>query len=505
MAEILGGLALVMIAATTVLGAMLAIHHDGQQRDLLARALAAESAAGPGAPTLVPDTIWWRVERDGRVQPREGYLEAIDPESLALARTAAEEGAPLLRMGPPWGQVRYAMPLAADGAVAVARLPAASLPGGGAAPRLVALAILAVDAFIFIAFGASLLRGRVVLPLQRLAAAARALAAGASDVRAPVGGARETAEVAIAFNQMTDALAARTEELEKAVADLRGANRELREAQAGLARAEKLAAVGRLAAGVAHEVGNPMGALLAFLDLAGRDPAISEASRQHLARAVAQVERVRRILRQVLDFSRPGRHDSVSFDAGRILEETAGLLRAQAHERGIAIETRSEGTPPLALGDPAAVSQILLNLGLNAVDAVEGASEPRIELLLRPASLARRAGEEAAPAAGRTAADAVECIVTDNGPGVAPEDAPRIFDPFFTTKEPGKGTGLGLSSALRLAEELGGTLELMPGSPGARFVLRLPAANPAAPCGVRTLLRGQGPGRGAAPIPEPQD
>jgi hypothetical protein len=497
MAEILGGLALVMIAATAVLGAMLAMHHEGQQRDLLARALGVEARAPAAGPGVAPDTVWWQLGEDESVRPRDGGAGPIDADSLALARSARESSSPLLQMGPPWGYVRFALPLGRDGRVTVARLPAASLPGGGAAPRLVALAILAIDAAIFIAFGASLLRGRVVLPLRRLAAAARALADGATDVRAPVGGARETAEVALAFNEMTAALAARTDELQKAVSDLRRANREVREAQAGLARAERLAAVGRLAAGVAHEVGNPMGALLAFLDLAGRDAGLSEASREHLARAGAQVERVRRILRQMLDFSRPGRHARVSFDLGAVMEETAGLLRAQAGRQGIRIETQREGIPPPALGDPGTASQILLNLGLNAADAVQGVAAPCIGLVVRPAVGGRaRAGEPAAAAAARRTMNAVECVVFDNGPGVAAEDRERIFDPFFTTKAPGQGTGLGLSNALRLAEEIGGTLELAGDAPGAHFVLRLPAAGSEENCGVRTRVRGSDPTAG---------
>jgi signal transduction histidine kinase len=496
MAEILGGLALVMIAATALLGAMLAMHYDLQQRELLVRALVQEASAAASAPPFLPDTRWWHVTPDGAWRARDGLSEAPDAESRAVAKGAREAGAPVLQTGPPWGYVRFAVPAGRDGGVALARIRAAALPGGGVAPRLVALAILLADAAIFIAFGASLLRGRVVLPLRRLAAAARALADGAPNVRAPVEGARETVEVAVAFNDMTAALAARTEELEKAVADLRRANRDVKEAQAGLARAERLAAVGRLAAGVAHEVGNPMGALLAFLDLAGRDPGLSPRSREHLSRAGAQVERVRRILRQMLDFSRPGRHTRVAFDLGSAAEETASLLSAQLGRRGITVESVCEGEPSAVLGDPGAVSQILLNLGLNAADAVAGCPAPRIELRVRPAVLRARPGERAAEARARQQPDAVECAVTDNGPGVPPEDRERIFDPFFTTKPPGEGTGLGLSNALRLAEELGGTLEHDPSVAGGCFVLRLPTA-PAEACGVRTRVRSAG--RSSAP------
>lgn len=505
MAEILGGLALLMLSATAVLATVLTMHHEERRREILARALAADAIAPAGSATLFSEGVWWQVEANGEVLARTAGAGSIDGESLALAREAREASAPLLRTGTPWGQVRFARPLGREGRVAVVRLPAASIPGGGTTPPLVALVILAADATIFVAFGASVLRGRVVLPLRRLAAAARALADGDTELRAPVGGTRETVEVALAFNEMTDALAARTEEREKAIADLRHANHELREAQAGLARAARLAAVGRLAAGVAHEVGNPMGALLALLDLAGRDPGLSSQSRRHLEQAGAQVERVRRILRQMLDFSRPAVHESVPFDLGAVMEDTAALLRTQAGRRGVVVHARCEGRRPLALGDPAAAAQILLNLGLNALDAVEGAPEPRVELVVRPSVGRTRAGEPPEAAHDRAVADSVECLVADNGPGIAEADRERIFDPFFTTKPPGKGTGLGISNALRLAEQLGGTLEVLPNGPGARFVLRLAAAAYEGDCGVRTRVRGgaaKGPPQREA---EPQD
>jgi signal transduction histidine kinase len=294
-----------------------------------------------------------------------------------------------------------------------------------------------------------------------------------------VEGVAETAEVAAAFNDMSEALASRTQALEKAVADLRESNRSLRDARAGLDRAERLAAVGRLAAGVAHEVGNPMGALLAFLDLAGRDPGISNAGERHLQKAAVQGERVRVILRGLLDFSRPQRGSLEAVDVERVCTEAADMVRAQRRYAGIELALIVEGTPPPALADPGGVAQIVLNLLLNAADVLESADPEgarRIRVVIRPAPLRTRRGDDPAASAARERFDAVECVVADSGPGVAAEDRERIFDPFFTTKEPGQGTGLGLSNALRLAEQFGGSLDLDGAhAPGAAFVLRLPA------------------------------
>ncbi len=493
-AELLSSLALVMALGMSLLAGVLLLHGEARLRDLLGRALLAEARSPtPFFEPLIPDTKWWRVDDSGGARALDGGGEAIDMESARLAAEAKQRGAALLGLGAPWHPVRFAAPTG-RGEVLVARLPREASLRLRTAPWVVAFGVLVVDALIFSAFGARLLRGRVVLPLARLAAAARALADGAADARAPVEGTRETATVARAFNEMTDALARRGEALEKAVRELREANQSLRTAEAGLVRAERLAAVGRLAAGVAHEVGNPLGAMLAFLDLARRDPALSEPGRAHLEKAGREGERVRRILRQLLDFSRPPALEPAPLDLARLAAETASLVTAQRRYTGVSIRLECQGSVPRAHADAGAVGQILLNLLLNAADATLDAPCPWVQLTLRPAALRLRPGEPPEAAAGRQRADGVACEVRDGGPGVPEEDRERIFDPFFTTKPPGEGTGLGLANALRLAEDLGGSLELAPSAPGegACFVLRLPAADPATGFGVRSELRGEG-------------
>jgi signal transduction histidine kinase len=342
----------------------------------------------------------------------------------------------------------------------------------------VLVGVLIANAAIFTLLGVVLLRRRVISPLMRLAGAARSVAAGGFDARIPVEGTREMVEVGTVFNEMTEALARRTGALEKAVADLRDTNRSLRRARAGLDRAERLASVGSLAAGVAHEVGNPMGALLAFLDLIERDPGLREESRRHLAQAREQGGRVRHILRQLLDFSSPPRAALEPVDLAELAEQTAALVRAQRRYADVAIEVVCEGAPERAQAESAVVAQILLNLVLNAADAVRGADSPRVALRVRAAPLELRRDEADAGAAEREVFDAVECTISDNGPGIPPEIRERVFDPFFTTKSPGEGTGLGLANAQRLAEELGGRLELVEpaAGEGAVFALRLPIA-----------------------------
>jgi signal transduction histidine kinase len=484
--EVLASLALVMGLATLVLVGLIVVHHEGTLRATLGPALLAEARAGALGQPVLPGTLWWELGPDGRFEPRLHGGRAPDAETRRLAGEAREQGAALLRLGGLGDAIRFAAPIGAR-RVAVAQLPATVSHALRREPLLVLGLLGAADLAVFSAFAALLLRRRVVQPLLELAAAARAVGRG-EVARAPIGGPRETAEVAHAWNEMTEALERRSDDLAKAVAELRQANRELRRTRAGLDRAERLAVVGRLAAGVAHEVGNPIGAILAFVELAARDAGLSEASRAHLERASREGGRVRTILRQLLDFSRPVRPAPVPIALAAPLEEARALVAAQAAGRRIRFETRVDPALPLASADPAVVLQILLNLLLNAADAVADAAEPVVRLELAAAPLRTRpAGAEGEGAAARALPDAVECRISDNGTGIAEADRERIFDPFFTTKPPGHGTGLGLSTALRLAEEMEGQLLLVEPPPGFAtcFVLRLPAAGAGGEAAVR--------------------
>ena len=490
-AEVLVSLALLMLAATGVVASVIRSADDARLREVVARSLGSEARAPrPPVHSTFPGTVWWRIPEGGTARPWGPLSDRLDPISRAVAAEAARTQGSVVRPGRGDEAIRFARVLS-DGSVAVARLTEDSSSRLRAVPANLLFGLLAVDAAIFTAFGLFLLRRRVVVPLQRVARAAHTLADGELRGRVPVEGVRETAELAESFNEMGEALAQRTEALEKAVADLRATNRELQEAREGLHRAERLASVGHLAAGVAHEVGNPIGAILAFVDLARRDPAVSDATRGHLARAAEQGGRVRTILRQLLDFSRPSEGRVIPMDLLVAAEEAVGLVAAQ--RRYAALEIRVEGEAPLpaALADPGVVGQVLLNLLLNAGDALCGAGtpSPRIRITVRGVARKRRAGDAPDAAAPRRAPDGIECVVADNGPGVAEENSERIFDPFFTTKDPGEGTGLGLANAQRLLESLGGGLALV--SPGALGGASFHVVLPAAPAGDAQGVRGE--------------
>ena len=456
--EVLTSLALAMVTAIGLLAAFFFEAHSNQLDrlvPLLGRALRDEGQASTVAyADAVATATWFRVEPGASPKPHALTGAVLDDAGLVLAKAAREKNEPLLQTGRPWEPIRFAMPLSGSGLgiVGVAVLPP-SIEGR------VVLLLLVVDVCIFTWLGAYLLRRRVISPLRQLAYTARSIEESGPGPRLAVEGVQEAVEVAEALSDMSEALERRNAELEKAIVDLKGANESLRRARDGLDRSERLAAVGHLAAGVAHEVGNPMGAVLAFIDLAERGQNLSEASRGYLRRAVEQGLRVRQILRQLLDFSRPPRSMRVELDLLGLAEQAAGLVSAQKRYDGIAFEVTGEHVR--AVADQSIVTQILVNLILNGADAVARVDTPRIRLTVAP-------DEE-----GRVA-----CRVEDSGPGVCEEDRERIFDPFFTTKPPGEGTGLGLANALRFAEELGGSLdcERSRALGGASFVLRLPAA-----------------------------
>ena len=457
-AEVLASLALVMVTAIGLLTVFFfeahAKHLD-RLAPLLGRGLREEAANSALAYRDVSASAsWFRVGRSDTSRPHAVTGEVLGDAGLVLAAAVREQNKPLLQAGWPWQPIRFAMPLSgtAPGVVGVAVVQP-SLEGW------IVLGLLLADVFIFTGLGAYLLRRRVVSPLRQLASAAKAIEESGPGHRLAVEGVKEVVDVAEALSDMSQALERRNSDLEKAIADLRSANASLERARDGLDRSERLAAVGRLAAGVAHEVGNPMGAVLAFIDLAGRGPELSEASRGHLRRAVEQGLRVRTILGQLLDFSRPPRPMRTELDLLAQAEQAVALVSAQRGYEGVTFEV--SGGAARALADESIVSQILLNLVLNAADAVAAAEGPRVYLALEV----------------QTSGD-VTCRVEDNGPGVPGEDRQRIFEPFFTTKPPGEGTGLGLANALRFAEELGGSLACEDSAAlgGASFVLCLPAA-----------------------------
>jgi signal transduction histidine kinase len=347
----------------------------------------------------------------------------------------------------------------AAGAVLFAAAAMALAAAGRAS--LAAIAAAGIGIALFVVWGASsMLVRRVAGPVERILDAARDLQSG-SPGELPVLGDSGLGldQAALAFERTASALSGERVRLAGKVTELTTANASLAEARASLVRSEKLATVGRLAAGVAHEVGNPLGAVSGYAELARArlGPEADPAVRDALDRIAAAADRIDRIVRDLLDFARPARLELRAVSVPDALDAALRLASVQARFKQVEVTVGFPVDLPPVLGDERHLSQVFLNLLLNAGDAMGGAGRVRV--------VARRAG------------DGVEVEVSDSGPGIAEEDLPRIFDPFFTTKEPGQGSGLGLAICHAIVESLGGTIDAssQPGG-GAAFVLRLRAA-----------------------------
>jgi PAS domain S-box-containing protein len=235
-----------------------------------------------------------------------------------------------------------------------------------------------------------------------------------------------------------------------------------------LVHAEKMAAVGQLVSGVAHEVNNPLTAILGFADLLMENPDLPENARKDMRVILQEAQRTKQIVQNLLSFARqmPPQRSSVQLNA--ILRRTIQLRSYDFNSHGVDIvEHLDEGLPEV-MGDAHQLQQVFLNILNNAYDAVHEVRHlPRIEIM------STKAGE-----------DAVEVSFRDNGHGVSYPD--KIFDPFFTTKEIGKGTGLGLSICYGILKEHGGEIlcHNNTGRPGATFIVRLPAASHTASLGA---------------------
>jgi signal transduction histidine kinase/HAMP domain-containing protein len=343
----------------------------------------------------------------------------------------------------------------------------------------------------------------ITRPLTRLASAAHDLGGGNYDFRLPPpAGSSEIEELTDAFEAMRQSLKSRvqelhrlTERLEQMVGDRTAAleralaenrtlletlrqwndvlerkveerSRELAEAQSMLIRQDRMAAIGRLAAGVAHEINNPLGILAGFAEgLLDRshDPTLSAEPAfgdfpEYLRLIGQEVERLKSIVQRFLHFARSRAPEKQLIDVNSVAQQVLELLASQARRESKQLSGDLSRESLWVEADPEQLKQVLLNLALNGLDAVDRGGSVRI----------------ATQGCGANA----EIAVSDNGEGIAPELRERIFEPFFSTKPPEKGTGLGLSLCHDLVKENGGEIELNQSSAGqgTEFVVRLPLA-----------------------------
>ncbi len=302
--------------------------------------------------------------------------------------------------------------------------------------------VIAIAQFTIIGTGVVLILGLVVVrPIQRLSASMGQVQHGNLEVNAVPSGTTEIDGLVAGFNDM--------------VARLRRARQVEEDTQRGhLTRVEQLATLGEMAASLAHEIRNPLSGTKAAIDvLAGAETA--EEPRRILRQVSEELGRVDGVVRQLLSFAKPKAPVLARVDLGRLLDDAVMLSGPRATAQGATLEVQRRAEPHDVLADADMVLQVIVNLIINALQAVEGLADATVVL-----STSVRDGQAA-------------CSVRDNGPGVPAGRAVAIFRPFVTTKP--RGTGLGLATSRRLIELQGGRLWLEnPEEPGACFTFTLP-------------------------------
>ncbi|MDD3580138.1 MAG: PAS domain S-box protein [Desulfobacca sp.] len=236
---------------------------------------------------------------------------------------------------------------------------------------------------------------------------------------------------------------------------------ELEKTRSQLIQAEKIASLGRLAAGVAHEINNPLAGILIYAELLLRQMAESAPGRPNVEEIINQTLRCQKIVTRLLEFSRQSLGERTLFDPNSIIQRCVELVKHQAVFHNVKIVQQLDPELPQIIGDPGQLHQVFTNLLLNAVDAMGGLG--RITITSQ----------------ANSSRDGVILSFTDTGSGIPAHIKDKIFDPFFTTKPPGKGTGLGLAIVYGVIQRHGGTIEVAstPGG-GTTFIMNLPLNSP---------------------------
>jgi signal transduction histidine kinase len=302
---------------------------------------------------------------------------------------------------------------------------------------------------------------RLTAALERLTGAARALGRGQLDSRVPPSGDDEVGTLGRTFNQMGEELMQSRAEIVRWNRELedRVASRtaELKQAQAQLVQTQKLAALGQLGAGVAHEINNPLGAVIGHVQLllGDRDPGAADyESLRHIEKGAQRASQVvQNLLRFSVQRKEPVR---TTVDLNKLTRDTLSLTESLIRDLQIALVFDLSEPAPRALADAGQLAQVLLNLTANARTAMASGGTLTVRT--------------------RSEGERVALVVEDTGKGIAPEIRERIFEPFFTTKDDWSNVGLGLSVTYRIVEEHGGRIDVAsePGR-GAVFTVYLPA------------------------------
>ena len=321
-----------------------------------------------------------------------------------------------------------------------------------------------LNTMLLVLVGFYLLSRTVVKPIQRLLRVTEQFKEGEPLPSIQDSSRNEIGRLSRSLTLMLKRLEENKEELRDHISSLEKANLEIKKAQEEIVRSEKLASVGRLAMGVAHEIGNPLGIVLGYLELL-REKDLSRAEkRDFLDRIESEITRISQIIRQLLDFSKPTSGKQKQVNIHNIIRETLDMLSPQPMLTHIKINPDFQAAEEITSTDPDQLRQVFLNVIMNAAHAMirdKDSTEKDFENTLSIKTLDTEGW--------------IELRFEDTGPGISEEDLRHIFDPFYTTKDPGQGSGLGLSVCYMIMERLGGSIraESTLGQ-GATIIIKIP-------------------------------
>jgi two-component system NtrC family sensor kinase len=310
----------------------------------------------------------------------------------------------------------------------------------------IVLIYILLNTVAFVLLGLILLSRTVINPIHKLLRITEEFQEDKPFPQLVESSRNEIGQLFRSLNMMLSRLEENKKELRTHISSLEKANQEIKKAQDEIIKSEKLASVGRLATGVAHEIGNPIGIILGYLELLNREDLDKEERKDLVDRIESETTRVSHIIRQLLDFSRTSGEPQHSSVHGLVME-TIDMLKPQPLTAHMKIEAVLKATADSVWADPNQLKQVFLNIMINAADA-----------MLSDAGPDEGASAKTLAIETNNIRESVEIRFTDAGPGIQQAELLHIFDPFYTTKEPGKGTGLGLSICYRIVESLGGTI-----------------------------------------------
>jgi two-component system NtrC family sensor kinase len=329
--------------------------------------------------------------------------------------------------------------------------------------------VLLLSTFILL-----LVRRSVTRPINELIQRISEIGKGKWNQRIEISGRDEVASLAKEFNLMC-------ETLQESYARLVAEQQQKIKLEQDLRHTERLASVGRLAAGVAHEIGTPLNIIGGRAEYLLRRARTPEELNDNLRTIHSQIDRIARIVRQLLEFSRRREPVFRPVDIALLLNNVRKFVDHKIDERKAHVEIRTAGELPLVAADPDLLQQVFINLFLNSLDAMESGGTIKIGAETTPSWI---------PGMPSGNNGKVLCITfEDNGSGISPENIAQVFDPFFTTKDIGEGTGLGLSVSYGIIKDHGGEIRVE-SKPGqfTRFAIYLPMEQPDKTSDSREIL-----------------